>query len=57
MIEQYTAVARTFVAARADGGEEAFVRALERSGGWDRWDRRQTWLAEQRPVFTRALLD
>ncbi|WP_433701661.1 phosphotransferase [Nocardiopsis sp. CA-288880] len=56
VIEQYTAVARTFVAARVDAGEEAFVRALERSGGWGRWDRRQTWLAEQRPVFTRALL-
>ena len=56
VIGQYTTVARAFVAARVDGGQEGFVRALERSGGWERWDRRQAWLVEQRPVFTEALL-
>lgn len=56
VIEQYTAVARAFVAARVDGGEAVFVRGLERAGGWERWDRRQAWLSEQRPVFTRSLL-
>ncbi|MFD6948578.1 aminoglycoside phosphotransferase [Nocardiopsis sp. TSRI0078] len=54
-IEQYTAVARAFVAGRVESGDELFVRDLERLGGWERWDRRQAWLAEQRSVFLASL--
>ncbi|OOC53933.1 MULTISPECIES: phosphotransferase [Nocardiopsis] len=55
VVEQYTAVARAFVTARVESGDELFVRDLERLGGWERWDRRQAWLADRRPVFLAAL--
>ncbi|WP_017568998.1 phosphotransferase [Nocardiopsis halotolerans] len=55
-IEHYTATARAFVTERVAAGDAPFVRDLERLGGWRRWDRRQTWLADQRPVFVQALI-
>jgi hypothetical protein len=56
-VEDYTAVARVFVAERIENGDGMFALDLERQGGWERWDRRQTWLADQRAVFVRALVD
>jgi hypothetical protein len=55
-VEEYTAVARVFVAERVENGDGLFARDLERTGGWERWDRRQAWLADQRAVFVEALV-
>ncbi|ADH67466.1 MULTISPECIES: phosphotransferase [Nocardiopsis] len=55
-VEEYTAVARVFVAERVENGDGLFARDLERTGGWERWDRRQAWLADQRAVFVGALV-
>lgn len=43
------------MAERVENGDALFARDLERLGGWQRWDRRQAWLADQRAVFVRAL--
>ncbi|MFF2780872.1 phosphotransferase enzyme family protein [Streptomyces sp. NPDC058052] len=56
VIEQATAVCRAFVARRVADGDPVFLQALAERGGWERWDRAQTWLADRRETFTAALL-
>ncbi len=56
VIEQATEVCRAFVAHRVANEEPAYLQALEEHGGWDRWDRIQTWLTAERDQFTAALL-
>ncbi|MEU3225426.1 phosphotransferase [Streptomyces sp. NPDC006976] len=56
VIEQATGVCRAFVARRVADGDPVYLQALAERGGWDRWDRMQTWLAEHRETFTAALL-
>ena len=55
VIEQATEVCRTFVARRVADGDPVYLQALAERGGWDRWDRIQTWLAERRETFTAVL--
>lgn len=55
VIEQATAVGRAFVTARVDRGEAPFVRALSAHGGWERWDRLQSWQRSHRAAFEAAL--
>ncbi|MEU6228734.1 phosphotransferase [Streptomyces sp. NPDC047042] len=57
VIEQATEVCRTFVARRVADGDPVYVQALAERGGWERWDRIQTWLGERREMFTEALLN
>ncbi|MFJ7627420.1 phosphotransferase [Streptomyces sp. NPDC097595] len=57
VIEQATEVCRAFVARRVADGDPVYLRALDERGGWERWDRVQTWLANHRRTFTAALLD
>ncbi|MEV8452613.1 aminoglycoside phosphotransferase family protein [Streptomyces sp. NPDC052095] len=57
VIEQATEVCRAFVARRVADADPAYLQALTERGGWDRWDRVQTWLADQRKTFTAALLN
>lgn len=57
VIEQATEVCRAFVARRVADGDLVHVRALAERGGWERWDRMQTWLADHRGTFTAALLN
>ncbi|KUO03584.1 phosphotransferase [Streptomyces caeruleatus] len=57
VVEQATEVCRAFVARRVADGDAVYVRALAERGGWERWDRVRTWLAERRETFTAALLD
>ncbi|MFD5725738.1 phosphotransferase [Streptomyces sp. NPDC058368] len=56
VIEQATEVCRAFVARRVADGDPVYVRALAERGGWERWDRVQTWLVDHRRTFTAALL-
>ncbi|WP_079023122.1 aminoglycoside phosphotransferase family protein [Streptomyces odonnellii] len=56
VIEQATEVCRAFVARRVAGGDPVYCQALAERGGWERWDRMQTWLADHRKTFTAALL-
>lgn len=56
VIEQATEVCRTFVTHRVTDGDPLYLQALAERGGWDRWDRMQTWLADHRKTFTAALL-
>ncbi|MFF2526603.1 phosphotransferase [Streptomyces liangshanensis] len=56
VVEQVTEACRAFVTRRVADGDPVYVRALAERGGWDRWDRMQTWLAERRKTFTAALL-
>ncbi|WP_043477266.1 phosphotransferase [Streptomyces collinus] len=56
VIEQATAVCRAFVARRVAGGDSVYLQALAERGGWERWDRVQTWLVDHRKSFTAALL-
>jgi len=56
VIEQATDVCRAFVAARVADKDPAFLQALTERGGWERWDRLQTWLADNRETFKTALL-
>ncbi len=56
VIEEATEVARAFVAGRVSDGDPVYLHALAGHGGWERWDRLQTWLAAQRERFTAALL-
>ncbi len=56
VIEQATQVCRAFVAARVADGDPVYLQALAERGGWERWDRMQTWLADRRETFTTALL-
>ncbi|MFE2990614.1 aminoglycoside phosphotransferase family protein [Streptomyces sp. NPDC059262] len=57
VIEQATEVCRAFVARRVAGGDPVYLQALAERGGWERWDRMQTWLVEHRKTFTAALLN
>ncbi|MGW1027955.1 phosphotransferase [Streptomyces sp. NPDC002577] len=57
VIEQATETCRAFVARRVADGEAVYVQALEERGGWERWDRLQSWLADQRETFMTALLN
>ncbi|PNG19380.1 aminoglycoside phosphotransferase family protein [Streptomyces cahuitamycinicus] len=57
VIEQATEVCRAFVARRVADGDPVYLQALAERGGWERWDRMQTWLAEHREMFTAALLN
>ncbi|MGW5328287.1 phosphotransferase [Streptomyces sp. NPDC004014] len=56
VIEQATEVCRAFVARRVADGDPVYLQALAERGGWERWDRMQTWLADHRETFTAALL-
>ncbi|MFH8804615.1 aminoglycoside phosphotransferase family protein [Streptomyces sp. NPDC017936] len=56
VIEQATEVCRAFVARRVADGDPVRLQALAERGGWERWDRTQTWLVEHRKTFTAALL-
>ncbi|MFM9614928.1 BUD32 family EKC/KEOPS complex subunit [Streptomyces niveiscabiei] len=56
VVEQATAVCRTFVTHRVTTGDPAYLQALTERGGWARWDRLQSWLTEHREAFRAALL-
>ncbi|MDH6521728.1 hypothetical protein M2163_001281 [Streptomyces sp. SAI-135] len=56
VIEQATEVCRAFVTRRVADGDAVYLQALQDRGGWERWDRMQTWLADHRETFTAALL-
>ncbi|MER8003447.1 aminoglycoside phosphotransferase family protein [Streptomyces sp. NPDC095613] len=56
VIEQATEVCRAFVSRRVADGDPVYLQALAALGGWERWDRIQTWLADHRETFTTALL-
>ncbi|WP_413098453.1 phosphotransferase [Streptomyces sp. Inha503] len=57
VIEQATEVCRAFVARRAADGDPVYLQALAERGGWERWDRMQTWLTDLHEAFTAALLN
>ncbi|MFD5969812.1 phosphotransferase [Streptomyces sp. NPDC060311] len=57
VIEQATEVCRAFVARRVAGGDPVHLQAWAERGGWERWDRMQTWLVDHRKTFTAALLN
>ncbi|MFJ3663533.1 phosphotransferase [Streptomyces sp. NPDC090119] len=57
VIEQATEVCRAFVTRRVAEGDPGYLRALADRGGWERWDRLRTWLADHRETFTAALLN
>ncbi|MFB7499307.1 phosphotransferase [Streptomyces sp. NPDC056161] len=57
VIEQATEVCRAFVARRVADGDPVYLQALAERGGWERWDRMQTWLLDHRQTFTAALLN
>ncbi|MET8025608.1 phosphotransferase [Streptomyces avermitilis] len=57
VIEQATEICRAFVTRRVADGDPVYLQALADHGGWERWDRVQTWLADHRETFTVALLD
>ncbi|MFF0385088.1 phosphotransferase [Streptomyces sp. NPDC004286] len=56
VIEQATEVCRAFVTHRVADGDPLYLRSLAERGGWARWDRTQTWLADHRETFRTALL-
>ncbi|MGW1819512.1 phosphotransferase [Streptomyces sp. NPDC002125] len=56
VIEQATEVCRAFVARRVADGDPVYLQALAERGGWERWDRMQSWLVDHRQTFTAALL-
>lgn len=57
LIEQATEACRTFVAHRVADGDPVYLKALAERGGWERWNRMQTWLTDHRETFTTALLN
>ncbi|MFF7070106.1 phosphotransferase [Streptomyces pseudovenezuelae] len=57
VIEQATEVCRDFVTRRVADGDPVYLQALAERGGWERWDRVQTWLVDHRRTFTAALLN
>ncbi|MEU5668443.1 aminoglycoside phosphotransferase family protein, partial [Streptomyces longwoodensis] len=57
VIEQATRVCRAFVVRRVAGSDPVYLQALAERGGWERWDRVQTWLVDHRKTFTAALLN
>ena len=56
-LEQATGVCRAFVARRVAAGDAAFADHFAQYGGWARWDRLQSWLADHRPLLERCLRD
>jgi hypothetical protein len=56
VMEEAVGVCRTFGANRVAAGEQPFIESLARNGGWDRWDRIQSWLATNHDRFTDALV-
>lgn len=56
VIEQATEVCRAFVAHRVADGDPVYLQVWAERGGWERWDRVQTWLVDHRKTFTAALL-
>lgn len=56
VIEQATEVCRAFVTRRVADGDPVYAQMLAERGGWNRWDRVQTWLVDHRETFTAALL-
>lgn len=56
LVEQAAAAGRAFVTTRLAECDPTYVRAHAELGGWERWDRLQSWLAENRERFTAALL-
>jgi hypothetical protein len=57
VIEEATEMGRVFVANRVADGDPVYVQAIAEHGGWERWDRIQTWLVTHRETFMTALLD
>ncbi|QLJ02990.1 phosphotransferase [Streptomyces sp. NEAU-sy36] len=57
IVEQATKVCRDFVTRRVADSDPVYLQALAERGGWERWDRIQTWLTDHRKTFTAALLD
>ncbi|WP_373314670.1 aminoglycoside phosphotransferase family protein [Streptomyces longispororuber] len=55
VIEQATEVCRAFVARRVAEEDPVQLQAWAERGGWERWDRVQTWLVDHRRTFTAAL--
>ncbi|MFI9394297.1 phosphotransferase [Streptomyces bauhiniae] len=55
LVEQVTATCRTFAEARVAAGDQAVVKSVAARGGWQRWDRLQTWLETHRQTFIDAL--
>jgi Ser/Thr protein kinase RdoA (MazF antagonist) len=55
VLEDATAVCRSFVAERVGAGDAGFVAAFDEHGGWERWDRLQSWLVANRNRFTEAV--
>ncbi|KAA9144147.1 phosphotransferase [Microbacterium lushaniae] len=55
VIEQAMLSCRAFVADRVANSDPVYVRSLAESGGWDRWDRMQSWLLDNRDTFRAAL--
>ncbi|MDT0347209.1 phosphotransferase enzyme family protein [Streptomyces litchfieldiae] len=56
VIEEATERGRAFVAGRIAAGDPVYVQAMAENGGWERWDRMQSWQAAHRESFTAALL-
>ncbi|MFG2427051.1 phosphotransferase [Streptomyces sp. NPDC048590] len=57
VVEQATEVCRAFVGRRVAEKDPVRLRALAERGGWERWDRAQSWLVDHRQTFTAALLN
>lgn len=55
VIDEVTVVERADIAARLETGDEVFVKAFHRHGGWVTWDRLQAWLTARRATFLDAL--
>ncbi|MGW5350657.1 phosphotransferase [Streptomyces sp. NPDC004031] len=56
-VEEATAAGRAFVTARLASGDPTYVRAHAERGGWERWDRLQSWQTAHRDHFTAALTE
>lgn len=57
VIEQATEICRAFVARRVADEDPVYLQVLAERGGWERWDRMQTWLVDHRRTFPAALLN
>lgn len=57
VLVQATAVCRAFVAGRVAAGEQGFVDALATHGGWERWDRIESWVEGHADRFADSLGD
>lgn len=56
LVEQATAAGRAFVTRRLASNDPVYIRAHAELGGWQRWDRLQSWLTANRDRFVAALL-